>query len=228
MTRGRADVNGVGRGPVRARVLLALTFLGLTAARAMAADALLVGTPTVSPSPLVPGAAAEVVVTLRAVAKKATAPVQLEVYAGKAAVGKLADAPLGANQSKTYRIPIKVPADAAKGLDLKIVGWGAELGHVSVAVKPPPASAPATTGAPPAGSRPPLPSLTQTVTTGRATMTGNRGQQGAPPPPPSITQTVNTAPTSMTGNRGQQPIPPPPPSITQTVNTPSATMTGNR
>jgi len=240
---------------MRAHVLLALTLLGLTATRVMAADAVLVGTPTVSPSPLVPGSAADVTVTLRADAKKATAPVLLEVLAGKAVVGKLADAPLGANQSKAYKIAIKVPADAVKKLDLRIMGWGAELGTASVAVKeavkealkepvrepvkpakeatpvkPPPPAPPPPATPPPAAARPaaPPPSLTQSVNTARATLTGNRGQQGTPPPPPSLTQSVNTSPASMTGNRGQQQVPPPPPSLTQTVNTPSATMTGNR
>ncbi|HEV8585035.1 MAG TPA: hypothetical protein VGT02_08705 [Methylomirabilota bacterium] len=208
------------------RLLLALTFLGLTAARAMAADAVLVGTPTVSPSPVVPGGAADVSVTLRAGAKP-TAPVQLEVQVSKTGIGKLADAALGANQTKTYKIPIKVPADAAKALDLKIVGWGTTLGQVTVAVQ---AKTPPTTASPPpakVASPSPVPSLTQTVTTSRASLTGDRGSR-PPVPPPSLTQTLTTASASLTGNRGSQPPIPAPPSLTQTVTTPSASLTGNR
>jgi len=80
--------------------------------------------------------------------------------------------------------------------------------------------------------RPPaVPSLTQTLTTTQASMTGNRGQvaASAPSPVPSLTQNLTTAQASMTGNRGQAAAAAPPvPSLTQTLTTPAASMTGNR
>lgn len=217
----------------RLRRLFVIAALGaaLASAASAAPEATLVGAPTVSPSPLVAGGPAEVTVTLRADAKKATAPVALEVHAGKTPIGKLADAALGPNQTKTYRIAIKVPADAAKTLELRVLAWGTELGRARAAVKasgtPEAAVGAASQPARPA-TPPPVPSLTQTVTTAAVSVTGNRGSQAAAPPLPSLTQTVTTAAVSITGNRGAQASAPPVPSLTQTVTTPAVSIVGNR
>jgi hypothetical protein len=134
--------------------------------------------------------------------------VQLEVRIGATVAGKLAEASLGANQTRTYKIGFAVPATTAKAIDLRILGWGAELGRAQAAVQAPaaaPGSAPkpaaATAPAAPKSPAAKVPSLTQTVTTAQASLTGNRGTQPPPPPLPSLTQTVTTPEASLTGNR---------------------------
>jgi hypothetical protein len=214
--------------------LIVLVLLATPAPARAAGEASVVGKPAVSPGPVAPGRPAELTVTLRA-GGKPTPPVQLEVRLGGAVVGKLADKPLGANQTRAFKIPISVPAGVTGLLDLRVLGWGAELARVSAptpersaapasaATKPPAAAAP---GGRPAGP-PPVASVTQTLTTRSATLIGDRGVRPAPPPP-TVTQTLTTAAASLTGNRGAQPPPPPPPSVTQTVTTPAATLTGDR
>ena len=112
-------------------VVAGLVAQALVPVVAVAADATLVGTPTVSSAP---GGSAAVAITLRA-GPRPTAPVLLEVRVGGGVVGRLADAPLSANQTKLYRIPITVPGNAAGTLELRIFGWGTELGRASAAVQ---------------------------------------------------------------------------------------------
>ena len=104
--------------------------------------------------------------------------------------------------------------------------------HPAVQPAAKPAIAADATAKPGALLPPPLPSLTQTITTSPVSLTGNRGQAAtAPPPPlPSLTQTITTSPVSLTGNRGQAAAAPPPPlsSLTQTITTSPVSLTGNR
>lgn len=205
---------------------------------AVAVDATLVGSPSVSPVPLLPGRAADVVVTLRA-AGRVTPPMQLEIRVGASVLGRLSDAALDANQTKAYRVTITVPGAASGTLDLRVWAWGTEIGRASAGVQA--SAGPTTGGAPlesqrPASARsalqpPSVASLTQTVTTAQASVTGNRGQAVATAPSvASLTQTVTTAQASVTGNRGTAAASTaaPRPSLTQTVTTAPASVTGNR
>ena len=126
MLSGRPSVvsPGLERMAVR-RLIVAIGLLAqvLVPVAAVAVDATLVGDPSVSPVPLLPGRAADVVVTLRAAGRE-TPPVQLEIRVGASVLGRLSDAALGANQTKAYRVTITVPGAASGTLDLRAPGLG--------------------------------------------------------------------------------------------------------
>lgn len=223
------------------RVLAVAVMVLALAPVSSAADVTLVGKPQVPT--LVRGQRAEVAVTLRA-AKEATKPVRLQVKIGDTLVGELAEAPLGANQTQTYKIGVTVPAGAAGPAVLSVLAWGEEVGRQRVSLQ---ASAPRAMKAGPAGpaqigaihkapasvaprARAAAPSLTQTVATAAITLAGNRGaSQGPAPPIPSLTQTVAPAAITLVGNRGAPQSPAPPvPSLTQAVPTAPITLAGDR
>lgn len=211
-----------------ARVLAAAVALLALAPPAVtsAADATLIGAPQVPT--LVRGQRAEIAVTLRA-ANRATKPVRLQVTIGDTLAGELAEGPLGANQTQTYKIGVTVPAGAAGPAVVSVLAWGEELGRQSVSLQAPLAALKAPVLGT-RGTRVVAPSLSQTVATAAITLAGNRGASQAPAPPiPSLTQTVAAAAITLVGNRGAPQSPAPPvPSLTQAVPTAPITLVGNR